>query len=268
MRKSRDLLWSALWIGIVLFFASSKSYAACNPADGTKCGDFGRNTIQLIATASATCSVSMGSVACTRYDYTYTGSPTTIEVLIPKSLQTKFTSADAAAAGCSALFTNGEGDTTNGFGVNIVTHNLCKVQPLTSTTFSIFADPSTASPLSWQEIVNKSITADTLNGPGIPGDKIAETGATVTTSEGVSVSYTNVSGQITITNGSGRVVPISNTKLCILKPGGDPTVPYTSSLFANNWTCETITFATEQCDIKTKGSDPCRFIGGSCVVFP
>ena len=83
-----------------------------------------------------------------------------------------------------------------------------------------------------------------------------------------SVSYTNVSGQITITNGSGRVVPISNTKLCILKPGGDPTVPYTSSLFANNWTCETITFATEQCDIKTKGSDPCRFIGGSCVVFP
>src|SRR6266550_874130 len=127
--QSRGLLLSVLLIGIVVFFASTKIYAAaCNPTLGTKCGDFGTQTITLNATASATCNVSTGQVACTKYTYVYTGSPTAIEVLIPKTVQTKFTAADASAAGCSALITDGTGDPTNSFGVNIVTHNLCKVQ--------------------------------------------------------------------------------------------------------------------------------------------
>jgi hypothetical protein len=267
MRKVKLLTALVLLIGIMVFFAGDKSYAACDPALGTKCGDFGSNTIIFVSSTSDTCNLSTGTVACTRYNYTYTGSPTTIEVLIPKSVQTRFTAAeDAAAAGCSSLNVDGTGDPANGFGVNIVTHNLCKVQ-LSSNTFSIFADLSRPKAISWQEIVNKSITIDTLDGPAIPAAAVEETAATLTTSEGVSVSYTNVEGQITITGGSARKVPLSGTKLCIVKPGGDPTVPYTSSLFASNWTCETITFATEQCDIKTAGTDPCRFIGGTCISY-
>jgi hypothetical protein len=259
--QSRCLLLSVLLIGIVVFFASTKIYAAaCNPTLGTKCGDFGTQTITLNATASAACNVSTGQVACTKYTYVYTGSPTAIEVLIPKTVQTKFTAADASAAGCSALITDGTGDPTNSFGVNIVTHNLCKVQ-LAAGAFSIFADAGTATkPLSWQEIVNRSITADTLDGPAVPGDKIAETAATLTTSEGVSVSYTNVGGQITVTSGTGETVPISDTKLCIFNGGSNRTFPA-------NWTCETIEFATDQCDIKTTGGDPCRFIGGTCILY-
>jgi hypothetical protein len=269
MQKSIDVLGLAVLIGIAAFFASTRSYAACAPALGTKCGDFGKNTITLLSTSVGPCP--SGVPSCTKYTYEYRGSNTNqIELLIPKTVQTKFVTS-AAAAGCSALITDGSGDPANSFGVNIVTHNLCKLTANISdlSTFDIFADPSTAKPLSWQEIVNKSVTADTLDGPGIPGDTVAETAATLTTSEGVSVQYTNVGGQITITGGSGRVVPVTNTKLCILKVGGTP-VSLTSNpvAFANNWTCETITFATEQCDIKTAGSDPCRFIGGSCVVYP
>jgi len=94
----------------------------------------------------------------------------------------------------------------------------------------------------------------------VPPAPVAETAATLKTSEGVSVSYTNMGGQITVTSGTGATVPISDTKLCIFNGGSNRTFPA-------NWTCETIEFATDQCDIKTTGGDPCRFIGGTCILY-
>ena len=72
---------------------------------------------------------------------------------------------------------------------------------------------------------------------------------------------------IKITAGSARIAPQGGTKLCVINPGGDESVPYTSPSFAANWTCETITYASDQCDIKTDGGDPCRMIGGTCIKY-
>ncbi|HXG50359.1 MAG TPA: hypothetical protein VNN77_03015 [candidate division Zixibacteria bacterium] len=267
MRPSRDSLWRALSIFVLVLLARASAFAACNPALGTKCGDFGKNTITLISTASGPCPVDVP--LCTRYTYQYNGTNTNqIEVLIPKTVQSTFVTT-APAAGCAALITDSSGEPANNFGTNILTHNLCKLPAniANGTTFDIFADPSAPKPLSWQVIVNRSITADALNGPAVPAAGVEETGATLTTSEGVSVSYTISSGQIEITDFTGttpRLLPITQTKLCLPSRPGDP-VTFTNA--QGGWTCETITFATEQCDIKTAGSDPCRFVGGSCVQY-
>jgi hypothetical protein len=267
MRKSRDLLLSALFIAVVSLFNYTEAGAvadgngSCSSAEDatSDCGQFGTgNVIEFRGTAAATC----GSLPCTEYKYRYTGTSTNqIEILIPNTVLTQFTPG-TNVAGCLQLVPSGVGDSTNGFGVNIVTHRLCKLPANLSsgTQFSVFADPSTAKPLSWEVSFGKTASADTVNGPAVPGDKIAETAATLTTSEGVSVSYTNVGGVITPTG--GRVVPISGTKLCVVKPSAP-----SSPVFPNDYTCETISFATDQCDIKTTGTDPCRFIGGSALCY-
>lgn len=58
-------------------------------------------------------------------------------------------------------------------------------------------------------------------------------------------------------------MPQGGAKLYVVNEGGNPTVPYTDPNFSANWTCETITHTTEQCDIKSDGGDPCRMIGGT-----
>ena len=265
--KIYALLPAAL-LAIIVFFANTKGYTAT--CDSPQCGDFNGNTIQFLETISTTCKLAAGSATpCTAFKYLYTGSATNqINIAIPKEVMTKFTSADKTVAGCSQLITDGSGDSTTGFGKNLLTHNVCRVAitgTSLSTPFIIRADPSSPQPDAWQ--VRQSSTqvfADVLLAPGVPPAPVAETAATLTTSDGVTVSYTNVGGQITT---SARVVPISGTKLCIVKPTGNPAVPYTDITFKDNWTCETITFATEQCDIKTTNADPCRFVGGSCISY-
>ncbi len=264
MQTKHFALLSALLLVLTLFFANTKVYAAA--CDSPQCGDFNGNTIQFLETISTTCKLSAGSATpCTEYRYRYTGSATNqINVAIPKEVMTKFTSADRAVAGCSQLITDGSGDSTTGFGINLVTHNVCRVAitgSALSTPFSIRADPSSPQPDAWEVRQSSSqVFADFLLGPGVPPAPVAETAATLKTSEGVSVSYTNVGGQITVTSGTGETVPISDTKLCIFNGGSNRTFPA-------NWTCETIEFATDQCDIKTTGGDPCRFIGGTCILY-
>ena len=267
MGKCRDFLLSALFIAVVSLamptYADAATPSCTTAADATgDCGQFGSgNIIEFLGTASATC----GTLPCTEYKYRYTGTSTNqIEFLIPKAVQTNINT--SALSNCFQLIVSTEinpgGNSTTGFGVNILTHNLCKLPAnlATLTQFSIYADPSTAKPLSWEVSFGKTVRADTIKGPAVPGDKIAETAATLTTSEGVSVSYTNAGGVITPTG--GRVVPISRTKLCVVKPSAP-----SSPVFPNDYTCETISFATDQCDIKTTGTDPCRFIGGSALCY-
>ncbi|MBK6657314.1 MAG: hypothetical protein IPG43_03770 [Proteobacteria bacterium] len=126
---------------------------------------------------------------------------------------------------------------------------------------------STANPLDWQLKQGSSVSAGGLLGPYESQAQIAESAVTLTTPDGASVSYTNLAGNIKITGGNARIVPQGGTKLCVVNEGGDQSVPYTSPSFASNWTCEAITYATEQCDIKTDGGDPCRYIGGVCIKY-
>jgi hypothetical protein len=273
--RNKCLLLFGLVIAIIVLLSTKQSGAVSNGngvCDGIEdtlfeCAQFGTNVIELLGTTEETCNLPVGSktfVRCTAYRYLFTGTNVSqINVAIPKEVMTKFRSADRAVAGCSQLITDNSGDPTTGFGKNFVTHNICRVAISSTnlpTPFTIRADPSDPLPESWQIRQNPAETfADSLLAPGSPRPPIAETSATLRTSEGVTVSYTNVGGQITITGGTA--VPISDTKLCIFNGGPDRTFNTT------NWTCETIASATDQCDIKTTGADPCRFIGGTCISY-
>ncbi|HXG50360.1 MAG TPA: hypothetical protein VNN77_03020 [candidate division Zixibacteria bacterium] len=275
MQKARFLVLCGLLIVALALLAYSEAGAvangdgSCSSAEeaGLDCASFSPLSaiIEFLGTTPTTCTVGAGPVKCTEYKYQYTGSSTNqINVAIPKDVMTKFTSGDKTVAGCSQLITDGSGDSTTNFGINLSTHNVCRVA-ITGTAlskpFSIRVDPSSPLPGSWQVRQSSTqVAADLLLGPGTPAAPVAETAATLTTSEGTTISYTNVNGQITVTSGDAATVPISDTKLCIFNGGLDRTFPA-------NWTCETIAFATDQCDIKTTGGDPCRFVGGSCISY-
>lgn len=280
MGKQLSVLLIAAVVGVVLFFIHTEAGAvadgngSCSVTEtqSSDCGLFGSTNavIEFIGSSASTCVVVAGAVPCTSYSYKYTGGTTNqINVLIPKAVMTKFTSSDAAAAGCSQLITNGGGDPTTGFGKNDVTHNLCRITPNLGpgATFAVKADPSTIAPLSWQvRISSNNIGAAAVNGPGRAQAAVEETGASLQTSDGVTCTYTNQGGQVTLTNcPTGRVVPINQTKLCL------PTVGAQIPTFTNgsgSFTCETLAFTTDGCDIKTTGSDPTRcFASGTCIVY-
>lgn len=258
----------------------------CSPSEAANfdCANFGTNKIEFRgAFLSTQCQVNNpGPLAlCTLYFYLYTGIATNqLNIAIPTKL-TKIVN-EASEIHCSQYLTNGTGDPTSGFGKNLLTLGICRIannlsnvppdiNPPNFSNFFIAVDPSAIDktmPNSWQLKQGNSIFPGSIVGPTMPEAEVNEAAVTLKTPTGETVSYTNIGGNITITGGTARIVPLSGTKLCIVNPGGDPTVPYTSPAFPSNWTCETITFATEQCDIKTTNSDPCRFIGGTCVKYP
>lgn len=245
------------------------------------CANFGANVVEFRgAFPSAQCQVNSGLALCTVYFYLYTGSTTNqLNVAIPIKLTQILN--EASEIHCSQYLTGGAGDPTTGFGKNLLTLGICRIannlsnlppdlNPPSSANFFIAVDPSAIDktmPNSLQVKQGNHVFAGSVVGPTMPEAEVNEAAVTLKTPTGETVSYTNSGGNITITGGSARIVPLSGTKLCIVNPNGDPTVPFTSPAFPSNWTCETITFATEQCDIKTTNSDPCRFIGGTCVKY-
>lgn len=268
MRKVHYLLLSAAVIAVVALFSHTDAGANDDGPPFTI-------AIKFVTWSPATCTTSLAtSFSCTRYDYNYTvntGSTSNaiVDVAIPEFVMTKFASTDFAAAGCKLLKINGEGDPSTNFGKNFKSLNICRVNIPSvlkagmKGSFSLYADPSSPDDLSWFGSPTSS-AAFVLDGPYTAQAAVAQIGGTLTTGD-KTVSYQLQGGTITVTGGTA--IPISNTKLCVLKPGGDPTVPYTSIAFPANWTCETISFVTDQCDVKTTGGDPCRFIGGSCILY-
>ncbi len=247
-----------------------------------ECANFGGNIVEFMGTvASSTCYQDAAPAApCTAYFYKYTGSATNqLNAALPTRVNKTFNS--ATEVNCSQLLTGGTGDPTTGFGKNQKTLNICRLALNVSTlnaaipappgsSFGLYADPSTfdnSNPLDWQLKQGNSVYGASLVGPFSSQVEIQETAVTLATPAGGTVSYTNSGGNIQITSPLGRLVQRDGTKLCIVNPGGNKNVPYTDPTFKNNWTCETITYATEQCDIKTSGSDPCRFIGGYCIQY-
>lgn len=263
--------------------ANGDGICSSSEAANFDCANFGTNKIEFRgAFPSAECQVNNpgGLASCTVYFYLYTGGATNqLNAAIPIKL-TKIVN-EASEIHCSQYLTGGAGDPTTGFGKNLLTLGICRIannlsnlppdiNPPSSANSFIATDPSAIDktmPNSWQLKQGNSVFPGSVVGPTIPEAEVNEAAVTLKASDGATVSYTNSGGNITITGGSARIVPLSGTKLCIVNSNGDPTVPYTSPAFPGNWTCETITFATEQCDIKTTNSDPCRFIGGTCVKY-
>lgn len=288
MNKTRK--WMTMCLTLTSLGAYVEAHAAAN-GDGLcasaeaaqgACVTLNSNVIEFLgAFASTQCRLSSGQLkACTAYYYRYTGGATNqVNVAIPARLTKTFKT--AADINCSQLLTGGAGDPTTGFGKNQVSLGICRVaQNLANSPVDITVPPganlvltvdpsgvSSANPLDWQLKQGSSVTAGGLLGPYESQPQISESAVTLTTPDGASVSYTNLAGNIKITGGNARIVPQGGTKLCVVNEGGDASVPYTSSSFAANWTCETITYATDQCDIKTDGGDPCRYIGGVCIKY-
>jgi hypothetical protein len=291
--KTRDGLLYAIAIVATMSWMPRGAEAAangdgiCSPAEaaGFECATLGTNVIEFLGSFPSQACPTNASKRCTSYYYRYTGAATCqLNAAIP-TRHTKILTT-ATEINCSQYLTGGTGDPTTGFGKNQRTLGICRIAYNLGANASVVppaltgianvvinVDPSTfdkENPLDWQLKQGNKVYAGSILGPYTSQPTILESAVTLTTPTGESVSYTNAGGNITVTGGTGadvRAVPLSGTKLCIVNPGGDPSVPYTSPAFSTNWTCETITYATEQCDIKTQGTDPCRFIGGTCIKY-
>lgn len=254
---------------------SSVNCTPCSAAEleRKECANFNGNVIKFLgATPVPQCVLSNGQTApCTSYRYQYCGGALNqVNVAIPKRLTQTLN--EATEINCSQYVADGKGDPTTGFGKNQLTLGICRVAynlapGAITTEFAIKVDPSSfdaANPLDWQLKQGNKVYAASILGPFSLQPTILESAVTLTTPTGETVSYTNAGGNITVTGGTGadvRAVPLSGTKLCIVNPNADP------GIFPGNWTCETISYATDQCDIKTTGTDPCRFIGGTCIKY-
>ncbi len=276
--------------------AAANGNGLCSSAEVSKyeCATFGSSVVEFLGSfASTHCPLrSGGNGQCTAYYYRYTGAANNqLNVALPSRVTKIFKT--AADINCSQFLTDGAGDPTTGFGKNQLTLGICRIAqnlagaPLdvpapAGANFVIVADPSgydANNPLDWQLKLGPNCREDerrnsrggvyaaSLLGPWGPQIDVLETAVTLVTPSGQSVSYSNAAGNIKITGGNARIVPQGGTKLCVVNPGGDESVPYTSPSFSANWTCETITYATDQCDIKTDGGDPCRMIGGTCIKY-
>ena len=144
------------------------------------------------------------------------------------------------------------------------------ILPPTLANVVLFVDRSTVSSDSVIDVQLKkgsSLYPGRMVGPKVTPPQVYEPEASLITPDGKYSSYRINAGTPVITGGVGRVVPEGGTKLCIVNENGDKNIPYTNPDFSSNWVCETITYATEQCDIKTDGGDPCRMIGGTCIKY-
>jgi hypothetical protein len=275
--------------------ANGDGVCAAGEAAKFECATFGTSVVEYLgAFGSNKCPLDDGTLAsCTTYYYRYTGGTTNqVNVAVPTRLLKTIDS--ATEAHCQQLFINGAGDPTTGFGKNVKSLEVCRtssnlasapdVTPPLGANFALVTDPSAvdpANPLDWQiKLPVRSddddhddsrsasrVYAASLVGPFANQPFVQESAVTLVTPTGQTVSYSNIGGTLQITGGAGRIVPQSSTKLCVVKAGGDPNVPYTDPSFAANWDCGTVINATEQCDIKTDNHDPCRYIGGTCILY-
>lgn len=271
---------------------------ACSASElaGKECATLGAAIVEFLgAYPSSQCLLATGqTTSCTSYYYRYSGAAANqLNVAIP--VRNTQTFKKAADINCSQFYNTGTGDPTTGFGKNQNSLGVCRIAyriggAVTTTpaalagiaNFVITVDPSTydtKNPLDWQlkqastsskskdDDYSSKTFAASIVGPYSSQPEVYESSVSLITPTGQTVSYSNLGGNIAVTSAVGRAVPLSGTKLCVVKPTGNPAVSYTDAAFSANWDCETIIYATEQCDIKTDGNDPCRFVGGTCIKY-
>jgi len=290
MSKRASMIVISLVAAFILFHSPEAGAVAngdgvCSVAEVATfdCGQFGPNVIEFRGASIGMCTVDSGTpaqstVPCTVYMYLYTGGTTNqVNLAIPLNLTQVVN--DANEVNCSQYITNGSGDPTTGFGKNLLTLGICRIANNASSLPVINNDPGNWNilvatdpsfpdknmPLSWQLRQSKTeVFAASIVGPVASQPPVYESGASLTTSEGKTISYTLSGDQVIITSGNANIIPMDQTKLCL------PTLEGQEVTFSKNdmnFTCETISYVTEQCDVKTTGSDPCRYIGGRCIQY-
>lgn len=269
--RRKSSLFVSLAMGIFAFSVyTDVSIAApdgiCTPGSAEQttyqCGNFDGNVIEFdkAEPVAGGCVTNIGIRPCTRYDYKYTGSSTGQIVNLISTDLVDGLNFDPVAVNCNQLLEAGVGDPTTNFGVNILTHVLCRI-PQTGTSlapFSIFADPSSpTNPLAWQIKVGKSATAALVLGPTDPNAPIVNSGGTVTALDGSTVSYSNVGGTVTILEGDARVLEADQVFLCIENEGviGDP-------VFPDDYTCDVVFFVDGDPNVQVGPNSTCiKYIG-------
>jgi len=288
----RTFMILLLAVAVLLFFSNQEAGAvadgngSCSPTEEAnhECAYFGASAVEFLGANDGMCTNyeggnPSGSIPCSVYFYKYTGPATNqINVAIPLYLTTNVN--NNIEIGCSQWITDGNGDPTTGFGKYFTTFGVCRTAPTASSfpiippsdaNFYIAADRSffdRAEPLPWAVKVGKEVYSASIVGPVASVLPVEQSGATLTTSEGTSITYAIRGGGVTITQGTASIVPMEKTKLCLpCVDGQTPSFSVASGPSAGSYCCETISYATENCDIKTTGSDPCRYIGGVCIKY-
>ena len=264
-----------------------------------ECTDFGTNNVTVVeflgSFQSNNCTTVTGLATCTSYFYKYKGLLTNqVNVAIPiRNTKTLTTATDLH---CAQYVTGGAGDPTTGFGKNQFTLGVCRtaqnvagppdVTRPVGANIVISVDPSAYdknTPLDWQlrqpslcrdrdDVRVAGVSGGTVLGPFGAQADVLESAVTLTTPGGQTVGYSNIGGNVQITGGTSqtaRIIPDGGFKICTVNPTGNAAIALISNPagFAANWTCETVTFVSDQCDIKTKGADPCRSIGGKMLCY-
>ncbi len=202
------------------------------------------------------------AVPCSLFTYRFSGpsGDNQINLLISDRVQLVNISG-TNSAGCSQFITDGSGDSTTGFGKNILTFNVCRVAfnpnptpdvpPLANIV--IAARPAVADRTVDQLKAGKLVAASEILGPSGPVPPISTTTQTFTAGDGSAVTVQE-DQQGNIISGiapNGRILHIEDLILCIPKPG------VTNPGFPADYTCEPLTFTSSNAVVKTTGSDPC-----------
>lgn len=295
-RKYLDLLFIITIFGFISFFACTDAgavadcdgFCSSTEAAAGECATWGLGGVMEFCGASnGSCLLSEGgSAPCTAYFYRYTGDVTNqVDVAIP--LKFNITIDDKYEVHCSQYITDGSGDPNTAFGKGFSSLGICRmannlsVLPMNldpaappTANFYIATDPSSyddTARLDWEvrqiDKTKVNLYHFSLVGPSTLLPPVSESGATITTSSGNTCEYKVIGGKPYLKNcPGGKIVPQDQMKLCA------PTVPGQVKSFTSpqgqDFTCETISYMTEQCDIKTSGTDPWRYIGGSLIYTP
>ncbi|MEJ2684123.1 MAG: hypothetical protein P8Z71_06985 [Candidatus Sulfobium sp.] len=303
IRKRMSLLFMVMVFGCILFFncreavadgitaaANCDGICSAEEAASNYCANFGVNRIEFCGAGTAMCldyadSLGKHYVPCTVYFYRYEEEATNqIDIAIPINLTQ--TLDDALGTHCSQYITDGSGDPTTGFGENLNTLGICRITPSGSSfpgvvspvpngypNFWIQTDPSNYdkdSPLNWQVRYSKNqVYPLTLVGPITALPEVSEAGATITTKNGGTCTYGVSGGQpffdpADCPQGT-KIIPQSQTKICTPADGNDVSFTAPDGVAYH---CETISYVSEKCDVKTTGTDPMRYVGGSWIYFP
>ncbi len=300
MRTSKSVLLLMMVTALVTFFTYTEAGAVANgdgecsvaEEDNFDCAVFNKtgNVLEFLGTVSGLVTLDDNGTTrpATFYFYKFVrGADSTnqLNLAIKLSFTDNFNH-EKNTVNCRKFITDGEGDPKTKFGLGMVNHGICRtvqnlkslplsVNPLVGANVFIAVEPSGADPdmpIAAQVIAsNRYVESKEINGPAVAQLAVSESAVTLTTTDGVNCQI-SIQGGVPVITGegcpTGKIIPTSQTKLCTPR---DPDDVNGFTSFTNreiDWQCETITFVSDQCDVKTAGTDPCRFyISGFCIRY-
>ncbi len=287
MAKRGAVLVSAMAMAIVVLFTHGSASAVlgdgtCDQTEQSKfqCTLFANGSLGRLEIVPAkdgqwpvpgTCTDPLTShpVPCSFFTYRFDGSPGENQLLflVPDRVEFVFF-LGTKSTGCSQLITDGRGDPTTGFGKHVTTFTVCRIvgNELPAANVIFATRPAVSDRTAVQLKAGRSVAAGEILAPFGPPPPISTIAEQIVTGDNTrSLTYqTDQEGNVLSCQATFgcTIIPVSQLQLCVpTVPNPDPTK------FPTGWLCEAITHATDRCDIKTGGGDPCRFIGGKCIRY-